>query len=320
VNKVSKNNQSPIIVAALYKFVELDDCAQIREPLLDVCNAAKIKGTLLLAKEGINGTISGTREGIDTVIAYLKSDPRFADIDHKESLDSEQPFYRMKVKLKKEIVTMGVDGIDPNRLVGTYVEPADWDALISDPDVILIDTRNEYEYNIGSFEGAINPHTTTFREFPDYVKDNLDDKRDKKVAMFCTGGIRCEKSTAYLLEQGFNEVYHLKGGILKYLEEVPEQQSKWHGECFVFDNRVAVKHDLSVGSYDQCHGCRHPITEQQKQSPLYERGVCCPLCHDKLSDIQKARFSERQKQIDLAKQRDEQHIGAPPPARQRKSG
>lgn len=320
MNKVSKNNQSPIIVAALYKFVELDDCAQIREPLLDVCNAAKIKGTLLLAKEGINGTISGTREGIDTVIAYLKSDPRFADIDPKESLDSEQPFYRMKVKLKKEIVTMGVDGIDPNRLVGTYIEPADWDALISDPDVILIDTRNEYEYNIGSFEGAVNPHTTTFREFPDYVKDNLDDKRDKKVAMFCTGGIRCEKSTAYLLEQGFNEVYHLKGGILKYLEEVPEQQSKWHGECFVFDNRVAVKHDLSVGSYDQCHGCRHPITEQQKQSPLYERGVCCPLCHDKLSDIQKARFSERQKQIDLAKQRDEQHIGAPPPARQRKSG
>jgi UPF0176 protein len=316
VKKVSQSDQQPIIVAALYKFVTLDDCAQIREPLLDVCNDAGIKGTLLLACEGINGTISGTREGIDAVLAYLKSDPRFADIVHKESLDEQQPFYRMKVKLKKEIVTMGVDGIDPNRLVGSYIEPEQWNALISDPNVVLVDTRNEYEYNIGSFNGAINPHTTTFREFPDYIKNNLDNQRDKKVAMYCTGGIRCEKSTAYLLEQGFDEVYHLKGGILKYLEEVPEAESMWQGECFVFDNRVAVKHDLSVGSYDQCHGCRHPITEEHKLSPLYQRGVCCPLCHDQLSDIQKARFAERQKQIDLAKQRDEQHIGAPPPARQ----
>ena len=307
---------SPVIVAALYKFVALPDYRELREPLLDVCLDAGVKGTLLLATEGINGTIAGSRLAIDEVLAYLKSDARFNDIDHKESLDSELPFYRMKVKLKKEIVTMGREGIDPKMLVGHYVEPQDWNALITDPEVTVIDTRNHYECDIGSFEGAINPQTTTFKEMPAFVDQQLDPVKHKKVAMFCTGGIRCEKSTAYLLEQGFDEVYHLKGGILKYLEEVPEEKSLWQGECFVFDNRVAVDHNLNVGSYDQCHGCRHPITEAQKSSPHYQRGVCCPLCYDQLTINQKERFAERQKQIDLAAKRNEPHIGAAPPKRQ----
>ena len=309
-------SNSPVIVAALYKFVALPDYRELREPLLDVCLNACVKGTLLLATEGINGTIAGSRLAIDKVLAYLKSDARFNDIDHKESLDSELPFYRMKVKLKKEIVTMGREGIDPKILVGHYVEPQDWNALITDPEVTVIDTRNHYECDIGSFEGAINPQTTTFKEMPAFVDQQLDPAKHKKVAMFCTGGIRCEKSTAYLLEQGFDEVYHLKGGILKYLEEVPEEKSLWQGECFVFDNRVAVDHDLNVGSYDQCHGCRHPITEAQKSSPHYQRGVCCPLCYDQLTIDQKKRFAERQKQIDLAAERNESHIGAAPPKRQ----
>ena len=309
-------SNSPVIVAALYKFVALPDYRELREPLLDVCLNAGVKGTLLLANEGINGTIAGSRLAIDEVLAYLKSDARFNDIDHKESLDSELPFYRMKVKLKKEIVTMGREGIDPKILVGHYVEPQDWNALITDPEVTVIDTRNHYECDIGSFEGAINPQTTTFKEMPAFVDQQLDPAKHKKVAMFCTGGIRCEKSTAYLLEQGFDEVYHLKGGILKYLEEVPAEKSLWQGECFVFDNRVAVDHDLNVGSYDQCHGCRHPITEAQKSSPHYQRGVCCPLCYDQLTIDQKERFAERQKQIDLATDRNESHIGAAPPKRQ----
>ena len=309
-------SNSPVIVAALYKFVALPDYRELREPLLDVCLNAGVKGTLLLATEGINGTIAGSRLAIDEVLAYLKSDARFNDIDHKESLDSELPFYRMKVKLKKEIVTMGREGIDPKILVGHYVEPQDWNALITDPEVTVIDTRNHYECDIGSFEGAINPQTTTFKEMPAFVDQQLDPAKHKKVAMFCTGGIRCEKSTAYLLEQGFDEVYHLKGGILKYLEEVPAEKSLWQGECFVFDNRVAVDHDLNVGSYDQCHGCRHPITEAQKSSPHYQRGVCCPLCYDQLTIDQKKRFAERQKQIDLAADRNESHIGAAPPKRQ----
>ena len=310
---VEDEHNRPLTVAALYKFVYLPDFHSLREPLLDECNRLAIKGTLLLAEEGINGTIAGASEAIAKLLDFLRQNPmfegRFQDLEVKESLDQGEPFYRMKVKLKKEIVTMGVDGIDPRRLVGRYVEPADWNALITDPDVTVVDTRNDYECSIGSFKGAINPETETFRDFPSYVEENLDSSKNKKVAMFCTGGIRCEKSTAYLLEQGFEEVYHLKGGILKYFEEVPEAESLWEGECFVFDNRVAVKQDLSVGSYDQCHGCRHPITEAQKASPLYQRGVCCPLCYDKLSEDQKTRFAERQKQIDLARARGEKHLG-----------
>lgn len=305
-----------IVVAALYRFVTLDDFDALREPLLTVCQEQGVKGTLLLAHEGINGTIAGTRAGIDAVIAWLRADDRMADLSWKESFDEAQPFYRMKVKLKREIVTMGVSDVDPNEVVGTYVKPTDWNTLISDPDVLLIDTRNDYEVEIGTFKGAVDPHTKTFREFPDYVKQNVDPARHKKVAMFCTGGIRCEKASSYMKQQGFEEVYHLEGGILKYLEEVPQEQSLWQGECFVFDNRVTVKHDLTAGSFDQCHGCRRPISDEDKQSELYEKGVACPHCFDELTEDQKARFRERQKQVELARQRHEAHIGAPPPARQ----
>ena len=310
---------SAIVVAAMYKFVSLPDYENLREPLLNFCLAENIKGTLLLAHEGINGTVSGTRAAIDNLLAYLRKDPRFADIEHKESFEGDLPFYRMKVKLKKEIVTMGVEDIDPNETVGTYLDPQQWNEMISDPEVVLVDTRNYYEYNIGTFKGAINPETTTFREFPEYVAKNLDPAKHKKVAMFCTGGIRCEKSTAYMKQQGFDEVYHLKGGILKYLEEMPQDQTLWQGECFVFDNRVAVDHDLNKGSYDQCHGCRHPITEDDKLSPKYMKGVACPRCYDDQTPDQRARFAERQKQMELAKVRNQEHIGAPPPARQKTS-
>lgn len=309
---------SEIIVAAMYKFVSLPDYQALREPLLNECDRLGIKGTLLLAEEGINGTVSGTREGIDGLLAHLRRDERLADVSHKESVHQEKPFYRMKVKLKKEIVTMGVNGIDPRKIVGTYVKPSDWNALISDPDVVVVDTRNHYEYAIGTFERALDPETETFREFPQYVADNLNPESHKKVAMFCTGGIRCEKATAYMKEQGFDEVFHLEGGILKYLEEVPQEESLWRGECFVFDNRVAVGHDLLQGSYDQCYGCRHPITEEEKQSEFYMKGVSCPRCYETLTDEQKHRFAERQKQIDLAKSRNEAHIGAEPPARQKR--
>lgn len=305
-----------VVVAALYKFVELEDFHSLRERLLDVCLAANIKGTLLLAREGINGTIAGSRAGIDSVLAWLRDDPRLADLEHKESRDDHLPFHRMKVKLKKEIVTMGLPNIDPTRQAGTYVEPEQWNALVDDPEVLLIDTRNDYECSIGSFRGAIDPHTTSFRDFPAYVHQHLDPAQHKKVAMFCTGGIRCEKASAFMLAEGFDEVFHLRGGILKYLETVPESESAWEGECFVFDNRVAVNHRLEKGRYDQCFGCRHPITEEDKLSPRYQRGVCCPACFDQLSDDQKMRFKERQKQVELAAARNEQHIGAPPPARQ----
>lgn len=307
---------SQFVIAALYKFVSLPDYQELREPLLEHCVQAGVKGTLLLASEGVNGTIAGTREGIDSVLAYLKADPRLQDLSHKESLDAEMPFYRMKVKLKREIVTMGVEGIDPRQVVGTYVAPKDWNQLISDPDVVVVDTRNDYEYELGSFKGALNPNTRSFREFPQYVAENLDPAKHKKVAMFCTGGIRCEKSTAYLKEQGFEEVYHLQGGILQYLEDVPEEESLWQGECYVFDNRVSVNHQLEPGTYDLCHGCREPITEQDKQSELYIDGVTCPRCYDRQTAEQRARFMERQKQIELARQRNEVHIGALPPERQ----
>jgi UPF0176 protein len=306
-----------VVVAALYKFVTLDDFHQMREPLLDRCIAADTRGTLLLAREGINGTIAGSRQGVDQVLAYLRSDPRFADLQHKESVDDHLPFHRMKVKLKKEIVTMGVEGIDPNVCVGSYVRPQDWNELVNDPDVLLLDTRNDYECGIGSFKGAVDPHTVNFREFPDFVRSHLDPAKHKKVAMFCTGGIRCEKASAFMLNEGFEEVYHLQGGILKYLEEVPQAESTWDGECFVFDNRVAVDHQLEKGQYDQCYGCRHPITEQDKLSEKYEKGVCCPLCHESLSLDQKLRFRERQKQMELAAQRGDVHVGAPPPERQK---
>jgi len=307
-----------IIVCALYKFITLDDYESIRHPLLAFMLERDIRGTLLLASEGINGTVAGTREAIDQLLDRLKSDPRLADLDYKESIDETNPFYRTKVRLKKEIVTLGIEGIDPLQTVGTYVEPKDWNELISDPETLLIDTRNDYEIGIGTFKNAVNPNTDTFREFPEYVRENLDPAKHRKVAMFCTGGIRCEKSTAYLKEQGFEGVYHLKGGILKYLEEVPVAESLWEGECFVFDNRVAVDHSLAKGDYDQCHACRMPITEEDKQSEQYEKGISCSYCHDKSSAEQKLRFQERERQIKLAQKRNEEHIGGKMPQLQKK--
>ncbi|WP_018691850.1 oxygen-dependent tRNA uridine(34) hydroxylase TrhO [Algicola sagamiensis] len=296
------------VVAALYKFVRLEDYVALRDPLYQTMADNEVKGTLLLAEEGINGTICGPRAGIDAVLAWLKSDARLADLTHKESHSDEQAFYRTKVKLKKEIVTMGVEGIDPNLIVGTYIKPDEWNDLISDPEVVLVDTRNDYEVAIGTFKGAVDPLTTNFREFPDWVDENLDTKKHKKVAMYCTGGIRCEKSTALLKEKGFEEVYHLEGGILKYLEEVPEEDSMWEGECFVFDQRVSVKHGLEQGSYDQCYACRMPLTEEEMQADSYLKGVSCPHCIEKTTEAQKANFAEREKQMELAKKRGTQHI------------
>ncbi|NND81043.1 MAG: rhodanese-related sulfurtransferase [Gammaproteobacteria bacterium] len=303
----SRNN---ILVCALYKFVRLDDYEALRQPLRARLEELGIRGTLLLAGEGINGTIAGSEAAIAAFMQTLQADQRFVDIDSKLSWHSKPPFHRTKVKLKQEIVTMGVEGIDPNRVVGSYVEAEDWNDLISDPETLLIDTRNDYEVGIGTFKNAHNPRTESFRDFPDYVEQNLDPAKHKKVAMFCTGGIRCEKASAYMKQQGFADVFHLKGGILKYLETVDEQDSLWQGECFVFDDRVAVNQQLIKGQYDQCHACRYPITEQQKQSPLYIAGVSCPRCHDSLTEQQKARFAEREKQMQLARQRGDTHIGS----------
>ena len=298
-----------IIVAALYQFVNLQNIEQLQTKIKTFCDKKAIKGTLLLATEGINGTVAGTRDAIDALLFFLKAIPGFATIDHKESFATEMPFYRMKVKLKKEIVTMGVAGISPTKKVGHYVKAADWNALINDPDVILIDTRNDYEVDIGTFKGSIDPRTTNFREFPEYVKNNMDPAKHKKVAMFCTGGIRCEKASSYMIEQGFDEVYHLQGGILKYLETVPEDESLWTGECFVFDQRVAVGHGLAESDYDQCFACRHPLSPLEMQSPQYCVGISCIYCFNKLSIEKKISLAERQKQLALAEKRNEPHLG-----------
>ena len=300
---------SRILIAALYRFVRLDNYRELQQPLLSIMLDNSVRGTLLLAHEGINGTIAGTETELNRVLDYLRQDPRLRDFDCKLSDDTEMPFYRSRVKLKQEIVTMGVDDIDPDN-AGTYVKPGDWNDLISDPEVTLIDTRNAYESAIGSFDNATFANTESFRDFPEYVEQHLDPKQHRKVAMFCTGGIRCEKSTAYLKQQGFDEVYHLQGGILKYLEQVKQPESLWHGECFVFDNRVSVNHALEKGSYDQCHACRLPITEADQSSPHYQAGISCPACYDQSSEQQRSRFRERQKQVQLAQTRGEQHIGA----------
>jgi len=296
-------------VAALYHFTNLLDYKNLKSPLSDMCELLEIKGTILLASEGINGTVAGTDIAIIQLIEYLRKDKRLKNLEYKLSKSREMPFYRMKVRLKKEIVTMGVAGVDPNRVVGTYVEPKNWNNLINDPDVILIDTRNDYEVEIGSFKGAINPDTSNFREFPAWVQDNREKLENKKIAMFCTGGIRCEKASSYMKENGFNDVYHLKGGILKYLETQPQKGSLWKGDCFVFDQRVAVKHALKESDYDQCFACRYPITIEDKNSPKYTKGISCPKCHDSLTKEKQESFAERQKQINLSKLRGETHIG-----------
>lgn len=296
-------------VAALYHFTRLSDYEALRPSLQGMCELLSIKGTILLAREGINGTVAGSRDAINELMIYLKADPRLSGLDYKLSHSSECPFYRMKVRLKKEIVTLGVDGIDPTVTVGTYVDPQDWNTLISDPDVVLIDTRNDYEVEIGTFKGAINPETETFRDFPAWVEANKDKLKKPKVAMFCTGGIRCEKASAFMLKNGYDDVYHLKGGILKYLETQPKDESLWDGACFVFDQRVAVEHGLKESDYDQCYACRYPLTKEQMASPLYVKGVSCPRCHGHVSEEQRERFTERQKQIALAKKRGMTHIG-----------
>jgi UPF0176 protein len=303
-----------VVVAALYKFVRLPDFRELRPRLLECCEQHRIKGTLLLAAEGINGTIAGSRAGIDGVLAWLRADPRLAELEYKESSAAEPPFLRMKVKLRKEIVTMGVPDIDPRFSVGHYVKPEQWNALLADPEVVLIDTRNHYESAIGTFQHAITPRTASFREFPDYVARSLDPAKHKKIAMFCTGGIRCEKASSYLLSQGFAEVYHLQGGILKYLETVPAAESLWRGECFVFDQRVAVNHALEEGSHEQCHACRHPLSATDRESPQYRPGIACPWCAGARSASQSAGAAERYKQVQLANERRQRHLGPPDPA------
>lgn len=299
-----------IVVAAMYRFVAIDDPEALRESLLGVMQRHGVKGTLLLAREGLNGTVAASHEGVDALIAWLRRDPRFAGLEVKQSCTDTPPFARTKVRIKQEIVTMGVPDIDPTDIVGTYVEPREWNALIEDPCVTLVDTRNDYEYKVGTFRGAMNPHTKTFREFPAYVRKHLDPSRDAKVAMFCTGGIRCEKSTAYLKQLGFDEVYHLKGGILKYLEEIPEEESAWEGDCFVFDERVTVRHGLIRGDYDQCHACRTPISAKDMRSDKYVRGESCPNCYEERTEEQRQRYRERERQVTLAAKRGEAHLGS----------
>jgi UPF0176 protein len=292
-----------VVVAAFYKFVALADPDALRAPVLAAMRANKVKGTVLLAGEGINGTVSGPREGLDRFLDWLRRDPRLADLEHKESIADEDPFYRSKVKLKREIVTLGVDTIDPVNSAGAYVEAADWNALVADPDVLLIDARNDYEVALGSFRGALDPRTKSFGEYPEFVRAHLDPAKHPKVAMFCTGGIRCEKASAYMRREGFSEVYHLKGGILKYLELVPEEHSLFKGDCFVFDQRVAVGHGLVPSGIQLCHGCRAPLGADDAVSPHYEEGVSCPKCFADLSEKSKASARERQKQVNLAKAR-----------------
>ncbi|MFC3325307.1 oxygen-dependent tRNA uridine(34) hydroxylase TrhO [Mesorhizobium cantuariense] len=301
----------PLRVAALYRFARLDAFEELRVPLAAFCCGRGIKGTLLLAHEGINGTVAGGETAIAELIEHLESIEGLAGLEVKYSVAAEMPFHRMKVRLKREIVTMGVDDIDPSKSAGTYVAPADWNALISEPDTVVIDTRNAYEVSIGTFRGAIDPATASFREFPAWVEAHRAELEGRKVAMFCTGGIRCEKATAYVRSLGFEDVFHLKGGILKYLEEVPAEQSLWQGECFVFDERVSVSHGLAEGEAELCRACRHPLTESERSSPKFAAGVSCPHCFDARSDEDRQRYAERQRQVELAQARGrDPHIGS----------
>ena len=296
-------------VAAFYKFTPVDNVSRAKEELDDVLTETDVRGTILVADEGVNGTIAGPAAQIQLALDAIRKVSGGGELDYKVSYADENPFYRLKVRLKKEIVTMGVPGIDPNSVVGTYVEPEEWNDLIQSKDVVVIDTRNDYEVSIGTFDGAVDPHTTTFREFPKWFDEFRKENTEAKIAMFCTGGIRCEKASSYVKQQGVSEVFHLKGGILKYLERIPEDQSLWKGDCFVFDNRVSVTHGLEVGDYDMCHACRRPISAEDKKSELFVQGVSCPYCYDETNGEQRRRYKERQKQIDLAKERGQQHIG-----------
>lgn len=310
---------SNILVAAFYKFAELPDFKALREPLLACCETHGVKGTVLLASEGINGTIAGSVDGVRAVLTGLRDDARLSDLTHKESFAEQLPFYRMKVRLKREIVTLGVPGVNPARMAGTYVKPEDWNALLDDPDVVFVDVRNDYEVALGTFPGALNPQTRSFSQLPEWVRQQSELRAKPKVAMFCTGGIRCEKSTAFLRSEGFDAVYHLQGGILKYLETIPAGRSRWQGECFVFDERVAVGQNLKQGQYELCRSCREPVGPQDKQSPLYVEGVSCPKCHGQISERKRASLTERHRQIAIAKSRNQSHIGVRQPDKNKKA-
>ena len=307
----SSASSQPVLVAALYRFARLDAFETLRAPLATFCCGRGIKGTLLLAHEGINGTVAGSEAAIAELIDHIEAIDGLAGLEVKYSGAAEMPFHRMKVRLKREIVTMGVENIDPATSAGTYVAPADWNALISAPDTIVIDTRNAYEVSIGTFKGAVDPDTASFREFPAWVEAHRAELEGRKVAMFCTGGIRCEKATAYVRSLGFEDVFHLKGGILKYLEEVPAEQSLWQGECFVFDERVSVSHGLAEGEAELCRACRHPLTTGDLASPHYAAGISCPHCFDARTDGDRQRYAERQRQVELAEARGKgPHIGS----------
>ena len=304
-------DSNKILVATFYKFVKVDDLVALQDQLYAICNKNNVMGTILIANEGVNGTISSKPREIEKTLISIQKDDRFSEIEIKYSSTNKQPFHKMRVKLKKEIVTIGLPEINPNKTVGTYVKPEQWNDVISDPDVILIDTRNKFEIKIGSFKNALDPRTTSFRDFPEWVKKFKQDKTNtnKKIAMYCTGGIRCEKASSLMKEEGFNEVYHLQGGILKYLEQVEKEKSLWEGECFVFDDRVCLTENLEVGSYKMCFACRMPITEDEINDDRYEEGISCLYCYDKTTEEKKERFESRQKQIELSKLRGEKHIG-----------
>lgn len=308
------NPAGPIRVAALYQFTPFPDCPAIQKPLSELCIAQGVRGTLLLASEGINGTIAGSDDAIETVLTHIRSLPGCASVEVKESRAPSMPFRRMKVRVKKEIVTMGQPDLDPVGDVGTYVAPQDWNELIDDPDTIVIDTRNDYEVAIGTFSGAIDPETETFREFPEWFRSKRDELakegREPKIAMFCTGGIRCEKATAFVRSEGLDEVYHLKGGILSYLEHIPEEDSRWEGDCFVFDERVSVKHGLEVGNYVLCRACRNPLGPEDLKSAKFVKGISCPTCFETRTDEQRERYAERQRQAELAQQRGESYFAS----------
>ncbi len=305
----SATERPPILVAAMYKFHPVLDTGAVQRALQRAMERAAVRGTLLIADEGINGTIAGPPAGVYAVLDEIRRIEGFSDLLHKESEALDMPFLRAKVRLKKEIVTLGVDGIDPNRVVGTHVPAQEWNRLISDPATILVDTRNDYEVEVGTFRGARNPHTTSFREFPDYVVRELAGLEKEPIAMFCTGGIRCEKATSYLKSRGFEKVYHLEGGILNYLERVPAAESLWVGECFVFDNRVTVNHELEPGTYAMCHACRMPVTDRDMALPSWEEGVSCLYCIDHRTDQDRERLRERQHQLELARERGIPHLG-----------
>ena len=301
-------------ITTFYQFADLSDFRDWKERLEETGIKEKVLGTIILAKEGINGTICGPKSGVDKFMAFIRSDERFAGMPSRSTFTSRETFYRLRIVTREEIVTLGVPGIDPTEVVGQYVEPEDWNALIKDPDVLLVDTRNDYEVELGTFNGAVDPHTQNFSQWPDFVKESLEKSQKRKIAMFCTGGIRCEKASSHLLQNGFEEVYHLRGGILHYLEKIPSEESQWEGECFVFHHQVSVTHGLKDGKAVLCFGCRWPLTNEDLSSPDYEEGVSCPKCNGELSERKRESLRERQRQVELARKRRKNHIGQQMPS------